>query len=78
MRFDFYLPDYNTLIECQGQQHEEWIETWITKDNFELIKIHDQRKKDYCKRNGIKLIEIWYYEINDVEEIIKKELNLKK
>ncbi len=76
LRFDFYLPDYNTLIECQGQQHEEWIETWITKDNFELIKIHDQRKKDYCKRNGIKLIEIWYYEINDVEEIIKKELNL--
>lgn len=76
LRFDFYLPDYDTLIECQGIQHEEWQRTWMAKYKFEKQLEHDKRKKDYCKRNGIKLIEIWYNEIENIEEILKKELSL--
>ena len=78
LRFDFYLPDYNTLIECQGQQHEEWQEGWQSKEIFENQQINDQRKRDYCKRNNIKLIEIWYYEVDNIEEILKEELDLIK
>jgi len=76
LRFDFYLPDYDTLIECQGIQHEEWQRTWMAKYKFEKQLEHDKRKKDYCKKNGIKLIEIWYNEIENIEEILKKELSL--
>ena len=78
LSYDFYLPDYNLLIECQGQQHKEWQEGWQSKEIFENQQINDQRKRDYCKRNNIKLIEIWYYEVDNIEEILKEELDLIK
>lgn len=28
LKLDFYLPDYNTAIECQGIQHFEAREIW--------------------------------------------------
>lgn len=74
LRFDFYLPDYNLLIECQGVQHKEWQKTWMSKEEFRIILEHDKRKRNYCKNNNIKLLEIWYYEIDDIEEILEKEL----
>ena len=76
LRFDFYLPQYNTLIECQGEQHKRWIEGWQTKKDFEDLQIHDKRKKEYCKKNNIKLIEVWHYEIDKIEKILIKELKL--
>ena len=76
LRFDFYLPQYNTLIECQGEQHKIWIEGWQTKKDFEDLQIHDKRKKDYCKKNNIELIEIWYYDVDNIEEILINKLNL--
>ena len=76
LRFDFYLSQYNTLIECQGEQHKRWIEGWQTKKDFEDLQIHDKRKKEYCKKNNIKLIEIWYNEVKEIENIFKKELKI--
>ena len=76
LRFDFYLPQYNTLIECQGEQHKRWIKGWQTKKDFEDLQIHDKRKKEYCKKNNIKLIEVWHYEIDKIEKILIKELKL--
>ena len=76
LRFDFYLPDYNLLIECQGEQHEKWQKTWTSKDKFERQLEHDRRKKEYTKQNNINLLEIWYYDIDNIEEILIKELNL--
>ena len=76
LRFDFYLSQYNTLIECQGEQHKRWIEGWQTKKDFEDLQIHDKRKKEYCKKNNIKLIEIWYNEVKEIENILKKELKI--
>jgi hypothetical protein len=33
LRFDFYLPDYNTLIEYDGKQHFIFDDkTWNTKE----------------------------------------------
>lgn len=32
-------------------------------------------KKDYAKSHNIKLLEIWYYDIKNIEEIISKELD---
>ena len=31
MKLDFYLPDYNTAIECQGEQHFYPIEYYHCK-----------------------------------------------
>lgn len=76
LRFDFYLLDYNLLIECQGQQHVKRAKGWQTEESFKRQQIYDKRKKDYCKKNNIKLLEIWYYEIDNIEDILINELNL--
>jgi hypothetical protein len=78
LRFDFYLSDYNLLIECQGTQHKSWQKTWVTKEDFERQLEHDKRKKQYAKENNIDLLEIWYYDIDNIENILMHRLNLNK
>ena len=70
--FDFFLPQNNTCIEFQGIQHYEEIETFGGKKGFEYRQRMDNIKREYCKKNGIRLIEIRYDE--DVEEVLEKLL----
>jgi len=62
LRFDFYLPDYNTCIEFDGAQHSNSKPTFGSKYSYEFdtIQIRDKIKNDYCKKNNIKLIRISY------------------
>lgn len=73
--FDFYLPQYNICIEYDGGQHFEIVEYFGGLDKFIDTKIHDTIKNDYCKKNNINLIRIPYWEFDNIEEIIKHELN---
>ena len=72
---DFYLPDYNVAIECQGIQHYEPIdfagkgEVWA-KRRLYTIKSLDKVKRDRCKDNFVFLEYIKYDE--DVEERVKE------
>ena len=58
---DFYLPDYNVGIECQGEQHFFPVDfagkgvEWACKEFDKLIK-RDKRKKALCEEHGIKLL----------------------
>ena len=77
LSYDFYLPNYNTLIECQCIQHERFIKGFYkTKKDFEKQLEHDKRKKQYAKEHNIDLLEIWYYDIDNIENILINELNL--
>ena len=58
--FDFYLPDFNTCIECQGQQHYYPIEHFGGVENYNKIILRDKIKKEYCEKNSIKLLYIPY------------------
>ena len=62
--FDFYLPEQNICIEYDGEQHFKPMNIWGGYENFELIKIRDNIKTEYCKKNGIKLLRIKYNEID--------------
>ena len=73
LSYDFYLPQYNLLCECQGQFHDKKL---YEEHDFERQKEHDRRKREYAKNNNIKLLEIWYWDFNNIEEIIVKELEL--
>lgn len=64
--FDFYLPEYNALIEYDGKQHHEPIEYFGGKEAFEYVKRHDEIKNKYCEDNDIRLLRIPYYE--DIDE----------
>ena len=58
LRLDFYLPDYNIAIECQGQQHFKDVyfdgKTSLLEENIK----RDQIKRDLCEEHGLK---IYYY-----------------
>lgn len=53
---DFYLPDYNVAIECQGKQHFEVVETFGGIDEHLKVVERDKLKKQLCKENNVKLI----------------------
>ena len=79
LSYDFYLPSYNLLIECQGEQHEHYCKGFHkTKEGFEKQLEHDRRKREYSKQHNIKLLEIWYYDMDNIEDILIKELNLRR
>ena len=66
--FDFYLPDYNVLIEFDGQQH------FINKPHFEplkLIREKDLIKTHYCLDNNYILIRIPFcYKELHIEDLL--------
>ena len=76
-RLDFYLPDYNIAIECQGEQHfkpvdfagkgDEWSER-----QFEKVQEMDLIKKELCTQNSIQILyftNLKYYETFLTEKI---------
>ena len=53
---DFYLPDYNVSIECQGRQHFFPVEHFGGDKGLKNTLERDKRKKKLCEENGIKLL----------------------
>ena len=68
LKFDFYLNDYNILIEFQGIQHYESILSWGGESKFKLQQENDRKKQEYCYNNGIKLITIPYWDYNKLDK----------
>lgn len=64
--FDFYLPDYNTLIEYDGEQHFGLGRMWGEKEYYSTLKKHDIIKNSWCKENNIILIRIPYTHYKDL------------
>lgn len=76
LSYDFYLPNYNLLIEYQGEQHEKYIKGFHkSKKDFEKQVEHDRRKREYAQINNINLLEIWYWDYDNIEEILQKLFN---
>ena len=61
---DFYLPDYNIGIECQGEQHfrpvryrsEKMMNNETPEERFLYNKRRDEEKKKKCKNANIRLL----------------------
>ena len=67
--FDFYLPNINTCIEYDGEQHYKSITHFGGEVRFIERQKNDEIKNMYCNSNNIKLIRIPYTKTN--EEINK-------
>lgn len=74
LSYDFYLPDHNLLIEYQGEFHDGKRNNYV-KVNLETQKEHDRRKKEYAKQHNIALLEIWYWDFDNIDIILNKELS---
>lgn len=81
---DFYLPDYNVAIECQGEQHFKPVDFSHKKDinnaekRFILNQKRDENKRKLCEKHNIHIYYIIYNEninkrINDILNEIKNK-----
>ena len=76
--FDFYINN-NYIIEFDGQQHFFPVDfsgknPEKAKENFEINKIRDNIKNEYCKENNINLLRIPYTKFENIENIICQEI----
>lgn len=67
---DFYLPDYNVAIECQGIQHFEEREHFGGKQSFDERVKRDNLKKNLCLKHNIRLLYYANYKYNFPYEVI--------
>lgn len=74
--YDFYLPDFNLLIEFQGRQHYESVKVFGGEKQFANQQEIDKRKKQIAHEAGIELLEISYLEKSLIEEILVQRLSL--
>lgn len=77
--FDFYLPEYNCCIEFDGIQHYKpsrfgGMEIGKANEAYNLSVIKDGIKTKYCYDNGIRLLRIPYWDIENIEQIISSFL----
>ena len=70
LRFDFAIFQDEKilfLIEFDGRQHYEGPDPgWDNVQTFEEIKEHDKLKNTYCRKNGILLKRIPYFDIDKI------------
>ena len=77
--FDFFLPSYNIVLECQGVQHFKPTDfagkgmEWAKKEFQKNIK-RDTTKKQMCECNNLDIHYINYDE--NIEDKIKKILSI--
>jgi len=70
LSFDFYLIGRKVCIEYNGRQHYQLI-NFFGKKTYENYKKHDLLKRNFCKKNKIKLIVIKYSE-NTIKKLQKE------
>lgn len=66
---DFFLPQQNIGIECQGLQHFKNIEYFGGEEGFKKRKENDKIKNFLCKQHGIKVLYFSHENINFPYEV---------
>jgi len=75
--FDFAIIEddkIKCLIEFDGKQHFEPIESWGGEEAYIDVMVRDYTKNKYCRDNNIKLIRIPYFEEENIEKILEQKL----
>lgn len=76
LAYDFYLPDYDTLIEYQGEFHDGT--AWkgiIDRQQTMRQQENDAKKREFAKQKKLNLIEIWYYQRDQIPNILSGLVN---
>ena len=79
LRLDFYLPEYNIAIECQGEQHFKPIDYFGGEEVYEESIHRDLKKIELCNEHGITLLHYATCEVPkdfDLYEVITSEEEL--
>lgn len=74
LRYDFYLPKHNMLIEYDGEPHFREVAYLGGKIGYELRQINDKLKTIYAANNDIKLLRIPYTERKFLSSILENNI----
>jgi len=74
--FDFYLPEYNLIVEFDGVQHFKPVAHFSGDAGFKNTQHHDNIKTNYCYDNDIILCRIKYNQ--DIFKELSKYIELKE
>ena len=72
LNYDFYIEDRKTLIEYQGEYHVKQHDK--TEESYKNQLNNDALKRNYAIINGYKLLEIWYWDFDNIEQILLNKL----
>ena len=82
LSLDFFLPQQNIAIECQGEQHFYPVTFFGGEESFKKRIENDNKKRQLCEENRIKLlyysnldIDYPYEVITETKDLLKKLLN---
>ena len=74
--FDFYLPEYKTLIECDGDYYHSYGKVYEEMSPMQKRNARvDEIKNEWAGSHGIPLIRIWEHDINENPEKVRKFLS---
>ena len=76
--FDFFLPELMVCLEYNGVFHYEMIKSFTSADDLKDRKKKDKIKKKWAIKNGYKFLDIPYWEFENIEKILQKELNIQQ
>ena len=85
LSLDFFIPNLNIAIECQGGQHFIAVQRFGGEKELTKRIENDSRKRELCKANGVRLIyfldeeynkymkedDIYFNDVNSLIEYIK-------
>lgn len=78
LKFDFYIPSKNLLIEFDGAQHYMFgnkLGNYITDaEDLKNIQFRDMIKTQYASRNGIRLLRIKFSDLQNIPQFISQSL----
>ncbi|MEK6211272.1 MAG: hypothetical protein AABM64_13055 [Pseudomonadota bacterium] len=72
--YDFYLPDYDLVIEYQGRQHFEASPTSMFRKNLGAQLRRDALKKGYAGRAGLSYLQIEAQKTDEIETALVAKL----
>lgn len=73
LRPDFILEDDKVWIEYDGEFHYKII---YDETKYISLKQNDEIKNEYAKKHNWKMIRIPYWEFDNIEKILNRELNI--
>ena len=77
LKFDFYIPSANLLIEYDGEQHfrrGKMGKHYVSATELREVQRRDSIKTDYAKRRGIRLLRIAYTDFSRIDDILTSHL----
>ena len=72
LKFDFYIPSMNLLIEYQGIQHFKAIKYFGGQEGLETRIIRDNIKREWVKERNLDLLEIRYDDKSEISTLIEE------